>query len=78
MRQGGPDRLRPAQVLTFRGSVKSFQLLSGKTHRNHLRRLRPTPRTATPATLQLSDVVAGLRLVGPLLDLLITHHNQIV
>lgn len=78
MCQRGPDRLRAAQVVALRGSVQSFQLLSGQAHRNHLRRFRPTPRTATTATLQLGDVVAGLRFIGPLLDLLVTHHNQIV
>ena len=78
MRQGGPDRLRPAQVLTFRGSVQSFQLLSGQTYRDHLRRFRAAPRTAAPATLQLGDVVAGFSLVCPLLDLLVTDHTQIV
>lgn len=68
------ERLRSA----LRGSVQSFQLLGGQPHRNHLGRFRPTPRTPTPASRQLGDVVAGIGFLGPLLDLLITHHNQIV
>ena len=78
MRQGSPDRLRAAQVVALRGSVQSFQLLSGQTYRDHLRRFRATPRTAAPATLQLGDVVAGIGFLGPLLDLLVTHHTKIV
>ena len=78
VRERGPDSLRAAQVVALRGSVQSLQFLRSQSHRNHLRRLGPTPGTATAATLQFGDVVASFSFVGPLPDLFLTHHKEIV
>ena len=78
MRQRGPDRFRAAQVVALRGSVQSLQFLGGQSHRNHRRRLCPAPGTAAPATFQLGDDISGFSLLDPLLDLLFTHHKEIV
>ena len=64
--------------MSLRGCVQGLQFLGGESHSNHLRRLCPTPWTATAATLQFGDVVASFSFVGPLPDLFLTHHKEIV
>lgn len=60
------------------GRIKRFQFLGGQTDRDHLHRLSPTTRTPTTTTLKLLNVIAGLGLIRPLVDLLFTHHTDIV
>ena len=58
--------------------VQRGELVRRQTHSHDLHRLGPTPRTTTPATRQLLNVVSGLGLVRPLLNLLLAHHVNIV
>ena len=78
MGQRGPDGLRPAQVTAFRCGVQSFEFLGGESDGHDLHGLRPTPRPTSTAALQGGRVVSGRGLVGPLLDLLFSHHQKIV
>ena len=78
MRERGPDRLRAGQVVALRGSIQRLQLLRSQTDGNHLRWLRATPWPSTSPALQLGGVVAGFSLLGPLPDLVLIHHTQIV
>jgi hypothetical protein len=61
-------------VLLRRGGVECLELGGGETHGDDLHGLSAAAGPATASTLQRVDVVAGLGLVGPLLDLLVTHH----
>jgi len=76
--QRGPDRLRPGQRVALRCGIQRFELLGCEPHGDDLHRLSGASRTAATAALQLGDVVAGFRLIGPPLDLLLAHHGGIV
>jgi len=76
--QRGSDRLRPAEVISFRSRVQSFEFLGGEPYVDDLHGLSPTSRSAPAAALHVGHVVAGLCLVGPLLNLILRHHEQIV
>ena len=65
-------------MLTRGDGVQCSKLLSSQTHGYHLHRFRASPRPATTASLQLGDVIARLGLVGPLLDLFVGSHANIV
>ena len=61
-----------------RGSIERVEFISGEPHGHHLHRLGATAWASAAATLQFLDVVARFCLVGPLLDLLVTHYANIV
>lgn len=65
-------------MLTVGDGVESSNLLGREPDGNDLHGFGPTAGSAAPTTLQLLDVVAGLGLVGPLLDLLLGDHRKIV
>ena len=68
--QSTPDRLRTGQVLPRSERIHSRDLLSREPDGNHLHRLG-TPTGAPPAAaLEFLDVIPGLGLIGPCLDLL--------
>ncbi len=58
--------------------VQCRDFLGCQAYRDDLHRLGTAPGTATAATLQLRNVVASFGLIRPLLDLLFTHHTNIV
>jgi len=76
--QRGPDRLGPGQLVAFRSGVQGFELLGREPYSDNLHRLGPTSGAAATSALQLSHVVAGLGLVGPLLKLPFARHGLIV
>ena len=51
MRQRGPDRLRPAEVISFRGGVQCFEFFCGESYGDDLHGLSPTSRSASAAAL---------------------------
>jgi len=65
-------------MLPLSNGVKRGDLLGSETNGHHLHRLSPTPWPASPASLQLVDVVASLGFVGPCLDLFVCRHKKIV
>lgn len=58
--------------------VKGIELLDRETYGHDLHRLGATARTTPAPALELLDVIASLGLIGPLLDLVLTHHPDIV
>lgn len=78
MGQRSPDRLGPAHIALRGRRIESVQLLGGQPDRHDLHGFSATARTPTAATLQLLDVISNFGLVGPLLDLVLTHHLNIV
>lgn len=65
-------------MLSLGDRVQRSNLLSGEAHRHNLHRLRASTRPTTSATLQLFDVITGLGLVRPFLNLLFGDHEKIV
>ena len=78
MGQCSADGFGPAHVVLGCGRIKGVQLFGGESDCNDLHRLCSTAWTTASATLQFDDVVAGFRLVCPVLDLLLGHHMFIV
>ena len=72
------NRFRARQVISLGDRVESSNLLSGEAHSHNLHRLSTATRPATSATLQLFDVITGLGLGRPFLNLLFGTHEQIV
>lgn len=70
---------RARRIASERGrcSVKYCDLLGSEAHGNDLHRLSTATGAAAPATLQFLDVIASFGLVCPLLDLLVSDHEQI-
>jgi hypothetical protein len=58
--------------------IQRGEFLRRQAHSHHLHGLGPAPRTTTPATLQLLDVVPSFGLIRPPLELLVAHHANIV
>jgi hypothetical protein len=73
---GGPDRLRPAHLVLDCGSIQGVRFLGGQPHSHHLHRFGATAGASATPTLHFVDVVACFGLVGPLPDLLVTHHTR--
>lgn len=63
-------------MLALGDRVDRSKLLGGEAYGHDLHRLGATAGPTTSAALHLLDVVAGLGLVSPLSDLLLTHHEQ--
>ena len=64
--------------ISFGHGVERIELFGGQAHRDDLHRLGPTAGTSAASTLELFDVVALFGFISPLLDLLFTHHAEIV
>lgn len=58
--------------------IEGVQLLSGQSDRHDLHCLRPAARAPSTATLQVINVVTFFCFIGPLADLILTHHTNIV
>lgn len=56
-------------MVAFRGGVQSFEFFGRESHWDDLARRGATSGAPATTALQISHVVAGIRLVGPLLDL---------
>ncbi len=65
-------------MLAFGDRIDGRELLGSKAYRHDLHRLGATAGSTASATLHLLDVVAGLGLISPLLNLLLAHHDKIV
>src|SRR5664280_702835 len=76
--RGMSSRRVAGQRVALRCGIQRFELLGCEPHGDDLHRLSGASRTAATAALQLGDVVAGFRLIGPPLDLLLAHHGGIV
>jgi hypothetical protein len=74
----GPDRLGPAHLVLGSSRVQSIELLGGKPDRHNLHRFSTSAGTPAAPPLEGVDVVARLGLIGPSLDLVLTHHRHIV
>ncbi len=75
MGQRSADGFGPAHVILRGDRVEGIELFSGQADRHDLHRLSPTTGTSTAPSLELFDVVALFGFIGPLLDLLFTHHS---
>jgi hypothetical protein len=78
MGQRGTNGLRPAQIVFGCYCVEGRELCGRKPNRYDLHWLSPTTGTPTTPTLQGIDVVTSLGLLGPLLNLVLTRHADIV
>ena len=65
-------------MVASRGGVQGFELLSREPYGDDLHRRGATSRAPATAALQVSHVIAGIGLVGPLLDLPFARHELIV
>ena len=65
-------------MLAFGDRIDGCKLLGGEPYCHDLHRFGATAWATASATLHLLDVVAGLGLISPLLNLLLAHHDKIV
>ena len=65
-------------MLSLGHFIQCRYLLSGEAHSNDLHRLSTATGATASTTLQFRWVITSFGLVGPLLDLLVTDHKQIV
>ncbi len=65
-------------MLSLSHGVECGDLLGGEADRHDLHRFGTTAGTTASPPLELLDVVSSLGLVCPLLNLLVTDHQQIV
>ena len=75
------DGLGAIQVLTLSAGHQCLELRDGESHRNDLRRLRTTRRSSSEPLAQRLDVIAGLGLSNPRVDLFLRdlsamHHSR--
>jgi hypothetical protein len=63
--------------VAFGCRVQRFEVFGCQSHSDDLHRLSTTSRTSAAAAHQLGHVIAGLGLVGLLLDLLFAHHEAV-
>jgi len=72
------DCFRPAQAPAFGSRVQRFEFLGREPNGDDLHRRGATSRAPATTVLQFSHVIAGIGLVGPLLDLPLARHELIV
>jgi len=65
-------------MVASRGGVQGFELFGRESNGDDLHRRGATSRAPATTALQVSHVIAGIGLVGPLLNLPVARHELIV
>ena len=65
-------------MVPSRGGVQGFELFGRESNGDDLHRRGATSMAPATTALQVSHVIAGIGLVGPLLNLLFAGHELIV